>query len=76
MSRSHGPARDPDPTEAFGGTAPMEVDQRPGVEQAADEDRPEAMLGAGSAAMPPRGMEDVPTARVADMVRGQREPGR
>jgi hypothetical protein len=76
MSKSHGPIREPEPTEAFGGTAPMEVSQRPGREAAAAEDRPEETFGAGSAAMPPRSLEDIPTATVADLVRGQREPGR
>jgi hypothetical protein len=76
MHRSHSPAREPEPTEAFGGTAPMEVAARPGMEPARIPDRPEETLGAGSAAAPPRSLEDIPRVPVADLVREQREPGR
>jgi hypothetical protein len=68
MSKHHGTAREPDPTEAFGGTAPLEVDQRPGREADHAEHRPEETLGAGSAALPPRSLEDIPTTTVAELV--------
>ncbi|MFD1212043.1 hypothetical protein ACFQ36_08320 [Arthrobacter sp. GCM10027362] len=76
MPKSHTPAREPEPTEAFGGTAPMEVQQSPGREAAPADDRPEETFGAGSAALPPRNMEEIPHATVAEMIRIEREPGR
>ncbi|MCG2620509.1 hypothetical protein LVY72_01125 [Arthrobacter sp. I2-34] len=76
MSKHHGPAREPDPTEAFGGTAPLEVDQRMGREAEHAEHRPEETYGAGSAALPPRSLEDIPTMTVAELVRIEPEPGR
>jgi len=77
MSRSHGPTREPEPTEAFGGTAPLEVSQKPGFEAVRIPDRPEETLGAAAfAAAPPRGMEEIPRTTVADLVREQRDEGR
>ncbi|NKX53344.1 hypothetical protein [Arthrobacter mobilis] len=75
MSHPHRPAREPEPTEAFAGTAPMEVDQYPGSEAAAEE-HPEDAPGAGSAAVPPRSMEDIAHVTVAELLRRQNEPGR
>jgi len=69
MSKSHGPTREPEPTEAFGGTAPMEISQRPGREAAPAEDLPEETFGAGPAALPPRSLEGIPTATVAELLR-------
>jgi hypothetical protein len=76
MTKHHGPGREPEPTEAFGGTAPMEVSQRPGREAAPAEDRPDETFGAGSAALPPRSLEDIPTATVAELLRMEPEQGR